>query len=304
MSRKNWYRFLRRIGGKILYLFCFLDQISSSQTNLLRKFTPEKKIDYAKKICLFIAYEIQNDLGYLNEMFKEIESLGFKIVIINNTNYQDIKVNVLNRKIYSRGNLGLDLAAARDGFRTISDLPEELLVLNDSVFYFPGGIKKILGTAERIDSDVVGLTESFQKIRHFQSYFFYSKSKVGIDALVLEYENMKNWRFKRSAVAFGELRILKNLERRGVRCEAVAPYKDLETEARINPFLVESEVLNDISKGLKLNPTQQLWKVLLYQGIPLVKKSLIFSNPARLKYGPSSYSDAQQIYYSINRYEE
>jgi len=257
MSRKNWYRFLRRIGGKILYLFCFLDQISSSQTNLLRKFTPEKKIDYAKKICLFIAYEIQNDLGYLNEMFKEIESLGFKIVIINNTNYQDIKVNVLNRKIYSRGNLGLDLAAARDGFRTISDLPEELLVLNDSVFYFPGGIKKILGTAERIDSDVVGLTESFQKIRHFQSYFFYSKSKVGIDALVLEYENMKNWRFKRSAVRWGEFNFLHNIKESKINYSFLLDHLQFHkvTNTRCN---------NSKFFGCRQNPTFEastyLWK--------------------------------------------
>ena len=47
-----------------------------------------------------------------------------------------------------------------------------------------------------------------------------------------------------------------------------------------------------ISAGLKVNPSQHLWKELILGGASFVKRNLISSNPARLQNAPQSITQA------------
>jgi hypothetical protein len=145
------------------------------------------------------------------------------------------------------------------------------------------------------------MTESLQTRNHIQSYFFYSQTEVGILSLIQEYGRMRNWRTKRAAVAFGELRMMSNIKSRKVQIGVLIPYRDLAAVALQNPNLVDSGVLNELKMGRKLNPTQHFWKVLFYFGIPLIKKTLLYDNPAHLENTPKDFSEASEIFKSVSQ---
>ena len=293
----NWN--VQKIGGKILYGLSIFDHVSASKSTKLINASPQSTITN-EKICIYVTYAENVPSAASIELIDEVIQLGFEVIHINNI---DKKKHVgLNSPsdISQRNNLGYDLGAARDGLRLLSKLPSELLFINSSVLYFSGGISNVVEKARTSPLDVVGITESLQTREHIQSYFFYSQTKVGILSLIQEYGRMRNWRTKRAAVAFGELRMMSNIKSRNIQIGVLIPYRDLMAAALQNPNLVDSEVLNQLKMGRKLNPTQHFWKVLFYLGIPLIKKTLLNDNPAHLKNTPKDFSEASEIFKSVS----
>lgn len=292
-------RNVRKIGGKILYGLSFFDHVSSSKKSMLIS-SSKQAIKMDQRLCIYVTYAESALSPTSIDLVKELTQLGFEVIHINNIDTKEKADSGPHTPTYQRKNFGYDLGAVRDGLQLLPQYPTELLVLNSSVLYFAGGLGGLLEKARSSSLDVVGITESLQTRRHIQSYFFYSKTEIGIRSLIYEYGRMRNWRTKRAAVAFGELKMMGNMISRNTQVGTLVPYHDLATAALQNPNLVDSKVLIELKMEHNLNPTQHLWMVLFYFGMPFIKKTLLQDNPARVSNKPENFTEASEVFRSVS----
>jgi hypothetical protein len=284
--------YLRRIVGRLLTIFARLDNAFANKNNLIRD-RGKLKITNQKRICIYVTYGDQESEIHTLKSIEYLESHFFLVLHINNM--EEKFNNPKNRVIY-RENKGHDLAAIRDALSLLGNVPKELLILNSSFIYFPGGLEKVITSAREVNFDVIGLTESFQTRRHIQSFFFYSQTDKGVESLIQTYSKMRNWRTKRAAVNFGEIPILSELEKSGATVGTIAQYSQLKRIATEKNYLVDNKTTQFLKLGVSLNPSQHLWKVLWECGIPGVKRNLFLSNPAKLGNAPISYEQAYDLF--------
>jgi len=290
---------VRKFGGKLLYGLSIFDHVTASKRNM---FLDTSKVHTMQpdKLCIYVTYRALPLTLASIELLDEVRTLGFKILHVDNFDKNENPGLVNFSSTFSRRNSGYDLAAVRDALRLLVTPPDELLIINSSVHYFPRGITKIVNLARISPLDVVGITESLQTRRHIQSYFFYSRTKTGVSALMLEYGRMRNWKTKRATVAYGEIRMMTRMESEEVRVGALISYQELTDVALRNPTSIDDAVLKDIKAGRTLNPTQHLWKALFILGMPLIKKTLLHQNPARLVDAPKDVDEAYESFKTVS----
>lgn len=295
MNRRQLYQSIRRSGGKILYFLAHFDHIFANQKMLIQ-LPSQIDLGLDDEVCIYVTYNEPVLSENSAQLLDNVRYLGFKTIHINNSSKINKKVARKEDSYFQRKNLGYDLAAIRDVLNLIENQPKKLLILNSSVYYLDGSVSKLIAKATHANLDVVGITESRQKKHHIQSYFFFSQTEKGVHALRHEYTKMRNWRSKRAAVNFGELRIMENLYVADVTVGGLVSYENIVATALKKPELVDKDIYSDLTRGVYLNPTQHLWRVLFYLGIPIVKKSLIRDNPANLEFRPLDYLSAESIF--------
>ena len=99
---------------------------------------------------------------------------------------------------------------------------------------------------------LVGLTESLQIERHFQSYFLVAKAE-GVAALVSFLLGVKAYRDKHAVIISYEVPLLRHFLRTGLRGEALLP------------------------PSMRGNASIEEWRELLERGLPFVKVSALRS---------------------------
>ena len=124
------------------------------------------------------------------------------------------------------------------------------------------------------NSNFCGLVESFEKERHFQSYFILIKSAA--------WENIKLYKFLHNIRAFSNKKLIISLYeiglsqlifREGISHEALVSYESL-TQNLDNDFEFSNEL-----KRKKLNPSLHMWKELfLHYEIPFIKREMLTTN--------------------------
>lgn len=204
-----------------------------------------------------------------------------------------------------RRNVGYDFAAWRDGLAR-AELPQPetrmLLVANDSVY---GPFRPLGPILDRMDfgrADVWGLTDSWQHRFHLQSYFLaFGPRALRSKAFTTFWSGVRDIRSKWGVIGAYEVGMTQRLLSGGLRCRAVWPYNMLLALAR-ERFLETSEaeraeiwdpfvateranlerILRAAVTRQPLNPTSELWRVLLDCGFPFVKCELLRENPARI----------------------
>jgi hypothetical protein len=300
MTRRRLNQLIRRAGGKILYFLAHFDHIFANQKMLIQ-LPSQIDLGLDDEVCIYVTYNEPVLSENSAQVLDDVRNLGFKAIHVNNMSKIHKIVGRKEEFNFQRKNLGYDLAAIRDVLNLIDKHPKKLLILNSSVYYLTDSVAKLITKATHANLDVVGITESRQKKHHIQSYFFFSQTDKGVDALLYEYAKMRNWRSKRAAVNFGELRIMENLFVADVTIGALVTYENIVATALQTPELVDKDVYSDLTKGVHLNPTQHLWRVLFYLGIPIVKKTLIKDNPANLEFRPLDYLSAEFIFRETSR---
>jgi hypothetical protein len=101
-----------------------------------------------------------------------------------------------------------------------------------------------------MDGDLIGLTDSFQRSYHLQSYFLYFKGDKWQEFISREILNWRNWHFKRSIVEYGERGLSKRASKYGLKLEAVFSYSKLSDDSE------EIDYLQNLKKlQINLNPT-------------------------------------------------
>lgn len=225
-------------------------------------------------------------------------------------------------RIVVRRNLGFDFAGWRDAMAICGlPAPNTrlLLLVNDSVY---GPLYPLGSVLDRIDfneADVWGATDNWQSRYHLQSFFLaFGPKALGHEAFGVFWRSVRNVRSKAWVIRHCEIGLSRSLINAGLRCKAIWSYVDMievlrksvaEQDIRdstmegpsAEPMKPErnSRVCFDTSfaeagrrnaerlvriayRRVPLNPTADLWRVLVEQGFPFLKRELLRDNPSRV----------------------
>ena len=237
---------------------------------------------------------LRPDIYQLTEM---LNFNGFKVLIVSN------KVMAceipLGTVFLTRENRGFDLSAIRDVLQILEfDSIQELLVLNDSVYWNAEKFFLTLKNLEAKSNGVWSFVESLQGGKHMQSFFFYlsddSNQKLLFKGFMEVFSKVRNSTRKRHIVWYGEKMIYKRLKTLGVETQPVFKYGNL-TDNYLENYFFDPELIdrNDIrkliSKGIPLNPSIHLCESLLRMNAPFIKRSILSKNPAHFTTPYTSY---------------
>ncbi|OYV86183.1 MAG: lipopolysaccharide biosynthesis protein [Acidiphilium sp. 21-68-69] len=205
------------------------------------------------------------------------------------------------------GELDPSAGGWRDAIETL-DLPragtEEIIIANDSIF---GPIRPIDSMLLRLDydeADVWGLTESWQRRYHLQSYFVaFGPRALRSPAFRRFWSGVIPAPSKAYVIGKYEVGLTQAMIRGGLRVAALwpyealtrqitrdqlAPYLDIEPGGRADPhdltrWLHVLRLRDAIARRRPLNPTSDLWRHLLLSGYPFIKRELLRDNPTRVE---------------------
>lgn len=211
------------------------------------------------KVCLFVTYSRRPQLK--PDCFRQARlwrDRGYKFILIAIADDPDAFIHDAEREAQFDGfavrpNQGYDFGAWAGA---ICDLPEVrevslLVTVNDSIVGPLRPLDDFLDRVDRTQGDLVGVTESREARRHYQSYMLFFRRK----ALQSDVFN-RFWRGVRVAqrtdvVVNCELRLLQRFEQHGLEAGVIFPAVDSTC------------------------PTNRHYRRLLDEGFPYVKRQLL-----------------------------
>jgi len=281
-------RLLTYLFRSLINAICRIDYFFSSTENQMCVFSNQTMF---RKVAIYACYmEVDaND----ERVISTLENSGWDVITVINGSDGE----TLNNMTFSRVNKGYDFGAFRDAIRSIQQA-DQLLLINSSMYWNISKFEKILVNLqmEKFEAIATYLTESLQTNRHGQSFFlhfvFHPDSFTISHLKEFFQENIRNTRFKRTAVLYGEYGIYKFLEEKPIRISFICEYNVVvKTYLNSQDSLTEKWVLSLLEKQVPLNPTQHLWWAAFDCGLPGIKKSLVKFNPAGVKFQTSNIQD-------------
>ncbi len=275
---------------------------------------PEGEISVRPKIVLFMHYDgrglVRPQLLAYMRAFKE---QGRDVVFVSNAErlkpamiplLQELCVAILVRK-----NVGYDFGAWRDAIDELSlprDNTEEVILANDSVFGPLAPIGDLLRRLDYRDTDIWGLTESWQHRYHLQSFFLaFGPTALRAPAWRKFWDRVRPVPEKSYIVHEFEIGVTQAMVKGGLRCNALWRYDELLRRAYREGLatLIENEstdigkndpihitrklqimrIRDGVARRVALNPTSDLWRQLLLEGFPFIKRELLRDNPTKVE---------------------
>jgi hypothetical protein len=195
-----------------------------------------------------------------------------------------------------------------------------LVLANDSVYGPWGRLRSVLDQLDFNKADVWGVTDSWQHRFHLQSFFVaFGPKALDHDAFKLFWSSVRNVRWKACVVWRYEVGLSRSLIGAGLRCKAIWSYlgmiealrkaaaehenrDSLPSDRRASGFTPEhgknqigednlftragrdnaERLLRIADRRIPLNPTADLWRVLIEHGFPFLKRELLRDNPSRV----------------------
>jgi hypothetical protein len=202
-----------------------------------------------------------------------------------------------------RRNVGYDFGAWGDGLRHLG-LPRAetrgVTLVNDSVYGPFAPLTPIIRRFDPAHADAWGLTDSWQRRYHLQSYFlWFGRAVLDSAAWRQFWANLRPLPSKHAIVRRYEIGLTQALLKAGLRCRAVWPYQallatvgadvswsrekddEMPPPARLRQRQVR-RVLEAAGYRSPLNPTSDLWRQLIEAKYPFIKRELLRDNPTRV----------------------
>jgi hypothetical protein len=242
--------------GTLLNKVLIIDHCISSKKNLI------EKMNFSENKIAIITTHDPSRLKNVQRYVNYFDELGFLTIIVVNGGSLEVSFKGKNAITIHRTNRGYDLAALRDVFNYIDKTKmKEVIFINDSINYNLKdleGIYNILNSSE--DQILYGLFVSHQRIIHLQSYLIYLQGDLdSFIKLQKVFNQFNNWKFKRSAVTFGEQKIMNYAGKIGLDTTAIFESKKYEI------ILIPDEIRKN------LNPIIDFQDFLKYHGFSFKK---------------------------------
>lgn len=258
------------------------------------------------RVAVFCHFDLEGRIRACARHYLEsLRAEGFDLVFVTNAGRlqpdDQAWICALASHLVIRKNRGYDFGAWRDGL-SVSGLPGPdtrlLLITNDSAY---GPITALGPMMRRIDfaaADVWSVTDSWQHGFHLQSYFVaFGPAALRHEVFARFWRSVGNVRSKWWAVHRHELGLSREAAAAGLRCKALWPYSEMMAAVRddaardadpggtpplFGPPGSAAQLLERASGRMPLNPTADLWRVLLEHGCPFLKRELLRKNPSRV----------------------
>jgi lipopolysaccharide biosynthesis protein len=198
---------------------------------------------------------------------RAVRDAGFSIVVVSNggASAGEAVLTDIGAILLRRPNIGRDFSAWRMAMRRLR-LPRadtrRILLINDSVYGPLAPLAPLLARMTPERADLWGLTDSFERGWHLQSYFLLAQHRLIHSAVWRMF-----WRgvvplpSKRWTVGRYEIGLSRRALAAGFRAAAVFPYASV------------------VPDGSVANPTLGAWRALLDAGFPFLKRALLRDNP-------------------------
>jgi lipopolysaccharide biosynthesis protein len=159
-----------------------------------------------------------------------------------------------------RLNRGYDFGAFAATIMLLPDLKRASLVAiaNDSVYGPFDTFPAMLDRVRKSDADIIGLTESTQFTRHFQSYIMFFRQAAFGHPCFRQFWRRVRTGGRKFVIRNYELTFINQMEKGGLRTSALFPPSD------------------------PLNPTLTRWRELINAGFPFIKIQLLRDNPYKV----------------------
>lgn len=271
------------------------------------RWTGLQDLSSATKVAVFSHFESQGALhDFVAYYLRQLAEAGFTVIFVSNApNLPEATISRLRPwcgLILRRTNVGYDFGAYKDGIAMIPDVRslETLLLANDSVYGPFHPLKEIVARMDQ-SADVWGITDSWERQRHLQSYFLlFGRTALQSACFArfwarFRYVNSKYW-----IISTGEIGLSREFGAGGLRCQALFPYRTAaaalhralreDTSLRAEsldpaPRVFLSRLAFAIDHDRPLNSTHFFWDYLIArQGCPFLKRELLRDNPSRVPF--------------------
>jgi hypothetical protein len=259
------------------------------------------------RVCVYVHFDA-NGIVHEHSRFylQALVERGVSVVFVSNSGRLSDESLEHVRRVCARillcRNRGYDFGGYRDAILNLGIEPGKftaLMLANDSVYGPITPLSRLLDQLDSTAADVWGASDSWQHRYHLQTYFMaFGPTAIAHPAFAEIWRNVRNVRSKDAAIHHYEIKLTRRLQAAGLRCKAVWDYYDLIdaayllTEGRggdgkadpVVPALEQlaSRTLSAASSRIALNPTSDLWLLLLWIGCPFIKKELLRQNPGRV----------------------
>jgi O-antigen biosynthesis protein len=213
-----------------------------------------------KEVCLFVTYTSSGRIAaHALIHARAWAEQGFAVVMVvimdDPAAFQTGQGLEFCSGVLLRQNSGYDFGAWASAIRMLPDLREAkvLVIANDSVYGPLAGFDEMVARLRASSTDVVGLTESFETVRHLQSYLVAFKPKALRSDAFWKFWDGVRLGGRQHVINSYELTLANRMTRGGLTTEALFP-------------------TNPKRYG---NPTHQDWRWLLDNGFPYIKAQLI-----------------------------
>ena len=165
-------------------------------------------------------------------LLEAYKAQGFNIVFVTSskriTEFDLEAAKKVCAVIIRRRSYGRDFGAWKDGLRVAKHRfthIEEILLTNDTILGPIHSLSPVFARMNEIDADFIGLTDSWDRAYHLQSFFLLVRGPRGVAALDdylrrLFLRNEREW-----VIARGEVDITRAMLRRGLTIGVVHPYE-------------------------------------------------------------------------------
>jgi hypothetical protein len=268
---------------------------------------PGRQPELGPRVALFCHFDRFGQIHpHTRRYIEELIAAGFCIVLVSNSGRLAAPDAAWAAervaRILVRRNVGYDFAAWRDALAR-TGLPSQetrcLVFVNDSVYGPFTPLRSLMARLDFDQADVWGLTDNWQHRYHLQSYFVAFGPKAVASAAFRDFwAGVRDVRSKWQVVKAYEIGLTQRLLRGGLRCRAVWGYTDLlEAARRSLSETVEGQghdafgtisrtnarrVVKAAVRRAALNPTCDLWRLLIEAGFPFIKRELLRDNPTRI----------------------
>jgi hypothetical protein len=269
------------------------------------------------RVVIFAHFDRRGEIrAYARAYIEALCRAGLDVVFVTNAAYLAAPDHAWVRgraaRIVIRRNLGLDFGAWRDTME-VCGLPAAntslLVVANDSVYGPFHPLEPLLARIDFDEADVWSATDSWQHRFHLQSFFVaFGPRALSQDAFKQFWRSVRNVRSKKWVIRQYEIGMSQALIAAGLRCKAIWSYlamieavRDTATqdntvfdpqvkpERSNDPYCIDGlvtaadrRILRIASRRIPLNPMAELWRVLIAQGCPFLKRELLRENPSQV----------------------
>ncbi len=267
-----------------------------------------RSLEGARRVAVFLHYDRRGVVhDYVIHYLEALRALGFEILFISNApslsqeSWQ--RIAPLAALMMRRRNRGHDFGAFRDAVAALGDVSrfEQLIMANDSVYGPLQDLAPLLERCDRGDAAVWGVTDSWDRRYHLQSYFLlFKREALASPAFTSFWRGVRLVPSRSWVIRQYEIGLTQAMVKAGLRCSALFPYRAAAaalSEAVTRRGLLKREDLSDyhrhyadrlfaaVERGDTLNQTHYFWDYLIGEaGCPFIKRDLLLRNPVKVPY--------------------
>ena len=256
---------------------------------------PDRDPDLGRDVAVFIHFDPDGRVRpRVRRYLAALRDAGLSIVFASNAEKlrpdDEAALRDLCDGYLVRRNVGYDFGAMREAlshWRLPRADTNSVLLVNDSVIGPFAPLRPLLDRIDYSVADLWGATDSPQRGYHLQSFFLAAgRTALTHPAWSAFWADVHPARSKEWVIRRYEIGLSQRLLAAGLRGRALFAYEALAarlaheapaSELHARQLVVSRRIL---ARGGVLNPTAHLWRELLREGFPFVKRELLGRNPA------------------------